>query len=54
MCTYKHWALVAQTHWATKLTDGVEIEVNEKAAVIEGELTNVITITKPVFPADLL
>ena len=45
---------LAQAHWATKLTDGVEIEVGEEAAIIEGELTTFKTITKPVFPADLL
>ena len=53
LCALVRIAL-AQTHWATKLTDGVEIEVDEEAAVIEGELTTFITITKPVFPADLL
>ena len=42
------------THWATKLADGFEMEVDEDTAIIEGELTIFITITKPEFPADLL
>ena len=38
---------LAHTNWATKLTDGIEIEVDEETAVIEGELTTFITVTKP-------
>ena len=40
--------------WAHKLIDGVEIEVDEETAIIQGELTTYITITKPEYPIALL
>ena len=40
--------------WAHKLIDGVEIEVDEETAIIQGEPTTYITITKPEYPIALL
>ena len=40
--------------WARKLPDGVEITVDKETAIIQGEWTIFITITKPNFPDYLL
>ena len=40
--------------WAHKLTDGIEIEIDEETVIIQGELTTFITITKPEYPSILL